>query len=411
MIYTQKNTARKLIEVIVVIVLIGMSDQLFQLHLTTWELDPLFFFVLLFSLRYGLTLGLLSFFLALIYHMMAIGFNGGDIYLLFYDMSEASWIIFSLLLAIVCGLSSTSFQERYESLHYRHDELKDENEQLTESIKLLEHSQKTMQEKMLEFEHSLTRIYQVGKALDQSSPELIRNEAISIISNLFKAKELAIYHLDSSKRTLRLHIRKGDSNHLPQTVFIEEDSAVYKRLFRNKTITLRTIEDENNSPVLVGPIIYGNEIKEVLVIYQVDFAKLTTYEIQIMSLVLDWMSSRIEKATELELKEEKIKMFQGTNIYFKEAFEQKVQIQKKRSEKFDQSFSVIHVQFAEFDQITPIEAEIILRSYLREIDLMGYDPSENIFSFLLPGTAPENAQTVKERIKKALTEKGGLHAG
>ncbi|WP_281659167.1 hypothetical protein [Halobacillus sp. Cin3] len=411
MFYQQSSFIRKFIELILVFSVLGFLDQSLEWDMLEWTLNPVFFAVLLFSLRYGLNFALLSFFAALIYHVYDIYQRDGDLFLLFYDPANYLSLLFLLLAGVITGLYSTSFRERYESQQYVLKETKDENEELKTSLTALERSQRVMQAKVLDSEYTLSRIYEVGKTLDQPSPELVRNEAVTIIGDLFEAEDLAVYHVDSSKKSLRLRVRKGNTERLPQTIFIDDAASIFSRGLKNKTICLKTVDDEADAPVLIGPIVYNQDVREVLVIDQLDFAKLTKYEVQILSLVLDWMANRIERAGEYLRKEEEQKMYPGTSIYDKEAFDELVQLQEKRAEKYGVPYSVVSIDVSPYREMSAVEAEIILRAYLRELDIMGYDQTEQHFHFLLPGTSSENASIVEERIYKALDTKGGIHIG
>ncbi|KGX89290.1 hypothetical protein N781_09315 [Pontibacillus halophilus JSM 076056 = DSM 19796] len=409
MIYTQTRTRQKIIELLVVFSVFGIVDQYWNLQLIDRALNPLFFITMLVALRYGLYIGLLSFILSVGYHVIDVMLGGGDLFLAFYDGREQVWLFFNLIIAFACGLFSTSWQERYESLRYRNDELLDDNKELKDAVNLLEDSQRVMEEKMLESKHSLSRVLHIAKALDQPTPELIRNEAITLISDLFETNELALYHVNASKETLRLRIRKGTSTKLPQTLFVEEGSSIYKRLFQTKSITIRTVQDEHDSPTVVGPLIYDNEIQEVLVIDHVQFERLTSYEVQVLSLILEWTSSRIRRATEWGQKEEETYKFKGTSVYNVEGFKRQVELQQKRGQQFDLPFSLLKINLSGYSEIPLTEMELNLKSCLREIDVIGYDPNGPTLHFLLPGTAPDQKAIVESRIREALQRRGGLH--
>lgn len=409
MFYTQSSTMRKIVELFLLIIVMAAIDPLFNIKLSEWDIRPFFFFILLFSLRYGLYIGVLSFLLVSLYRIGSLYIAGDDVLLLFYNTSEQAWFFIHLLTAIVCGLYSTSFRERYESLHYRFQETDDENQELTETITMLEHSHKRMQEKVLDSEHSLNRIFQIGLRLDQPSPELVRNEAINVLSELFRAETLGLYHVDSSKKSLRLRLRKGEAEHLPQTIFTEGDSHIYQRMLTQKTIILRTVEDEAEAPVLVGPIVSQDEVTEAIVIHQIDFAKLTSHELQIMSLILEWTATRINRANSQMQQQERNSMYPGTRIYKHEAFSSLVTQQEKRKEEFDIPYSILEIPFYTSVDVSLVETEIILRTRLRELDIIAYNHSTSTFYFLLPGTNQENAVIVRERIKALLQEKDGMY--
>ncbi|ASF40458.1 hypothetical protein CEH05_15395 [Halobacillus halophilus] len=411
MIYTQTSTWRKFIELFVIMLIAALLDQYLEMNMTQWTLSPFIMIVLFFSLRYGLTLGLSAFLLTVSYLIVSVELNNGDLFLLFYESDTYLVMLFTLLIAVISGTYSTSFKERYESLTYSYGEIMDERNELKKTIELMKESQRVMQEKVLDSEYTLSRIYQVGIALDQPTPDLIRNEATTIISNLFKAEEVGIYHLDSSRKALRLHVRNGESKRLPQTLFIDEHSFFYKRIFQNKTVTIRTVDDDENTPLVAGPIVSNNEVEEVLIIDQLDFSRLTKYEIQIMSLVLDWMSNRMERAKEAKREEDKENMYPGTRVYYADVFEDLVDVQRMRKEHYHVPFSVVSVDLSSHKNLSVIETEIILRAYLRELDVIGFNQETHTFYFLLPGTEEAKAWMVEKRIKQALRTKGVMPVG
>ncbi|MET3682898.1 K+-sensing histidine kinase KdpD [Alkalibacillus flavidus] len=407
MIYRQTSTIRKILEVLIVFIGLGVLDQYFEMEMREWILNPFLLALLLFSLRYGLMIGLLGFLFTIVYYSVDTVWSGGDVFLLYYDNTLFTEIFFLLIIVVIGGLYGTSFKERYDTLSDKNAEIKEENEEIKDVLALMEDSQRSMQNQVLESEYTLKRIYEVGKALDQPTPDLVRNEAISVISDLFGAEEIAIYHMDSSRIAMRLKERKGPEEVFPQTVFINEDTLMYRRLLSNKTVTIRTIDDEDDAPLLAGPIMWGNEVQDILIINDLEFDRMTRYQIQILSLILDWLSNRIEKSHESVMKEEEMEMFPGTHIYYKDAFDEKVALQQQRKDDYDVDFSVIQLKFEGFHGMSKIEAEIILRTYLRELDIIGFDEKNQEFYFLLPGTHPEDVSIVEDRIRKALYEKGG----
>lgn len=351
-------------------------------------------------------IGLLGFLAALVYYSLEVMWGGGDVFLLYYDTSSFMEVLFLILITIIAGLYGTSFKERYDSLRDKNEELTEENEDIKDVMSLLEDSHKSMQNRVLGSEHTLKRIYEVGKALDKPTPELVRNEAISVISDLFKVEEVAIYRVDSSRRAMRLNVRKGPEDVFPQTIFINEDHSMYRRVLTSKTVTIRTIDDKEEAPLLAGPVTLGNEVRDILLINDLEFNRLTNYEIQILSLILDWLSDRIEKSSEMVMKEEETKMWPGTHIYYKYAFDEKVALQQYREGEYDVDYSVLRLKFEGFHGMSKVEAEMILRTHLRELDVIGFDEENEEFCFLLPGTKPEHAPIVEERIRQCLYEKG-----
>lgn len=406
MIYTQHRNSIKWIEMIVSILIIGLLDYMFSLSISKWTIDPLIFYILLFSLRYGLLGSFVSFLFTLGYHLLFLAVEGSDILLFLYDQQELMWIVFHFLVAVTAGMFSTSFQERYLSLRLRQEEVTEENTRLLETLEALRLAQDTMQKKLLDSNHTLTKIYQIGTDLDQSVADIVRDKLVSTFEQSFKAKHLAIYHVDASRRTLRLHVRFGDKEKLPQTLFIDPESNIYQRMFKQKAIAIRTA-DEFDVPLLIAPIQYDGKIQEVLVVQEIDFNRLTTYEMNVMQLILDWTGSRIEKAMLMEWNETRHELIEGTHIYQLHHFNEKIQYQEYRLQHYGQPYSTVQMPVADVP-LSLIEMELILRQSMREIDLIGFDEETRTLHFLLPGTPEEYAQRFKERIRDVFLRKGGI---
>ncbi|WP_214747005.1 MULTISPECIES: GAF domain-containing protein [unclassified Exiguobacterium] len=405
MIYTQHRQGIKWIEMIVSILIIGTLDYMFNLSILKWTIDPLIFYILLFSLRYGLLGAFASFLFTMIYHLSSLAWAGEDVLLFVYDRGELSWIILHFLVAISCGMFSTSFQERYLSLRLRQEEVTEENERLRDTLEKLRVAQEAMRNKVLESNHTLTNIYRIGTELDQSVADIVRDKLLQILQDSFDAKEIAIYHVDASRRTLRLHIRFGDKELLPQTMFIDPEQGIYQRMFQKQAIAIRTI-DETDVPLLIAPIRYDGRIQEVVVIQSIAFERLTNYEMHVMQLIVDWTGSRIEKAMLMEWIETRHELIEGTRIFKREHFEKKVKYQEYRREHYGQPYSLVQLDIRN-TPFSLIELELILRQSMREIDLIGFDENTEHLQFLLPGTPQEHANRFLERIKAVYVQKGG----
>lgn len=143
---------------------------------------------ILFALRYGTIFGLISFGVLLLYKVVYTGFVGGDIFLLFYDTNSLLTLFYYFAITVIVGLFSTSFRERYEISQFRNEELKDENTYLKETVDLLNTSQTTLRQKLLQSEYSLNQLYELAVSLDLPHPELIRSETIRLLKKIFPRK-------------------------------------------------------------------------------------------------------------------------------------------------------------------------------------------------------------------------------
>nr|WP_251129287.1 MULTISPECIES: GAF domain-containing protein [unclassified Exiguobacterium] len=330
---------------------------------------------------------------------------GGDIFLLFYDTNSLLTLFYYFAITVIVGLFSTSFRERYEISQFRNEELKDENTYLKETVDLLNTSQTTLRQKLLQSEYSLNQLYELAVSLDLPHPELIRSETIRLLKKTFLASDVAIYHVDRSQKSMRLLIRQTDKKEFPQTIFLDEASSMFKRFFQVQETTLRQLDDEDTDPMLLAPIIVDGTTREVVVIKRLPLRKLTTDDLHVLNILFSWIGTRIQNAENLIRKEQHEKMHKGTSFYKKTAFTELVAIQERKKIHHGQPYIVLEYPLG-YEPVSLESIEAIVHSYLREIDVVGYDPDENKLLLLLSGTSEEHRQRIYDRIEGILIQKG-----
>ena len=403
--YAQDRPWIKWAEILVVFALLIGIDLAFNLGTIQNDLNLFYVAAVLFALRYGTIFGLISFAVLLVYKVIYTGLVGGDIFLLFYDTNSLLTLFYYFALTIIVGLFSTSFRERYEISQFRNEELKDENNYLKETVDLLNTSQTTLRQKLLQSEYSLNQLYDLAVSLDLPHPELIRSETIRLLKKYFLASDVAIYHVDRSQKSMRLIIRQAEKKEFPQTIFLDEASNMFKRFFQVQETMIRQLDDDDTDPMLLAPIVIDGETREVVVIKRLPLRKLTTDDLHVLNILFSWIGTRISNAQNLIRKEQHEKLYPGTSFYKKEAFIEIMALQEQKKLHHDQPFIVLEYALG-YEPVSLESIEAIVQSYLREIDIVGYDQEENKLLLLLPGTSEENRQRIYDRIEGILIQKG-----
>lgn len=406
MYYKQSNFFQKMIESTILFIVLFFLSTLTDFLTPTYEYFLLLFITLIISSRYGISIALFAFLEAIIYIFIRGIYQGNDVLLYFY--SSDYWIswIFLLIISLYCGLMSTSQKERYEDVHIINTELKDENKELKHVIKQLDETRITLRSRVLESNNHLSKMYHMFKALNHTHPEIVLDEGMNVLKMYFGAKKIGIYHVDNNKQSLRIKLRSetGEST-LPQSIFVKNTSLVIKNALAHNRPFFRTNEDFQDAPLLVGPVLFQEDVQYIIILDEIEFSKVTSEQFELFTWYLRWMGDRLQNASSIWLASQEDRTLPNTSIYYQDEFEHLLKIEKKRYETLSYPYSYFEFN-APQDSLQVINS--ILKDLLRDIDILGYNKDQQKIMVLLPGTKEQFLSPVKERIQKALFSEGVL---
>ncbi|MBK5491816.1 nucleoside-diphosphate sugar epimerase [Bacillus sp. TH13] len=404
MYYKQYSLFPKMIEPTILFIALFLLSMLTDFLTPMYEYFIILFITLIISSRYGISIALFVFLEALVYIFINGIYKGHDILLYFYSSDYwMSWI-FLLIISLYCGLMSTSQKERYEDIHMINNELKAENKELKYVMKQLDETRITLRSRVLESNNHLSKMYHMFKALNHTHPEIVLDEGMNVLKMYFGAEKIGIYHVDNNKQSLRIKLRsETGKNTLPQSIFVKDASLVIKNAITHNRPFFRTDEDSQDAPLLVGPVLFQDNAQYIIILDEIEFSKVTSEQFELFTWYLRWMSDRLQNASNLWLSSQEDRTFPKTSIYYENEFEHLLKIEKKRYKTLSQPYSYFEVN-APQDSLEIINS--ILQENLRDIDLLGYNVSEQKIMILLPGTEEKFLQQVQTRIQNALSSKG-----
>ncbi|PFB64598.1 nucleoside-diphosphate sugar epimerase [Bacillus anthracis] len=402
--YRQSNLLQKMIEPTILFIALFFLSILTDFLTPTYEYFLLLFITLIISSRYGISIALFTFLEAMIYIFVSGIYKEDDILLYFYSLDY--WInwIFLLVISLCCGLMSTAQKERYEDVHMINNELKAENKELKYVVKQLDETRITLRSRVLESNNHLSKMYHMFKALNHTHPEIVLDEGINVLKMYFGAKKIGIYHVDNNKQSLRIKLRaETGKNTLPQSIFVKNASLVIKNPLAHNRPFFRTEEDSQDAPLLVGPVLFQDDVQYVIILDEIEFSKVTSEQFELFTWYLRWMGDRLQNASNLWLSSQEDRTFPKTSIYYEDEFEHLLKIEKKRYETLSYPYSYFEFTVPQ-DSLEMINS--ILKDHLRDIDIFGYSTTKQKVMILLPGTEEKFLLPVQIRIQNALSSKG-----
>ncbi|MDQ0300122.1 hypothetical protein J2S78_002569 [Salibacterium salarium] len=253
--------------------------------------------ILLFSLAYGWKMGALSICASILYMIVNAVVSGHDMLLLFLDMNEAKWFILYIFVWGFCGFYSTAMQEKKEDLKDEHEELYRTNKELEESINTLAESRRDLRQKILEFEHSPKVMYERLNQIEISGPDVVIENVINVVSQHFKTSEVGFYIIDNATKSLKLHMSSLDKEGLSESILLTEKSCFYQRVINERNVLMKQKHDEENDPMVAGPLIEDEDVFGILVIKRMHFDFLQPFELEMLQCILDWASHCLDMYT------------------------------------------------------------------------------------------------------------------
>lgn len=376
--------------------------ELYVFPLSTVSGNPLTLIVLLFGIRYGILLGLTSALLTSLICLLPYWKSGEDLYSYFIYGEFSTKAIMFVLVGYISGLFSTNSREKFADKEADYDELEERLEQAVHTLNTVNETNEVLEKRILTSEMTLGNVYNMLRALDQDHVEMLVNEVAKTIETFYGAKTLGVYHADNSLRSLRIKVRRGKEDLLPQTIFMDSAPQFFERLWSEGNITIRRVNDEENAPLLAAPIKVNGEWKQVIIIQEMDLSLLGVDGLSLLHILVEIISDQLTKAWEKEKQTEKEMYYLGTTILKPYYFDERYEIEKSRLEEFKVSYSTLRMSAISLKEDELIGLDKELRSSLREVDIIGYFPKSNEIVILLPATSETHVEMIEKRIQKVL---------
>ncbi|RSK28325.1 hypothetical protein EJF36_16450 [Bacillus sp. HMF5848] len=364
--------------------------------------------VTLFGIRYGLLYGIISIIGTGCIYVLDLLINGYDLILVLYQQDLVLPFIFLTVLGVVTGLYRTSLNERYEDLLYQNYEVDDERKEIAETLHSFRHANAQLKKRVLESENNLATIYSMTQMLKKGQSEKVLDEAAEIIRSQYGAEAFGIYHVDQSEKVLRMKINMAIGKEtMPNSIFFENAPRMFHRVLEDKRIFFKNFEEseEDKAPLIAAPIIIDHKVKYVLVIKKVDFYRMTQEGLEVLKWILQFITDPLTNTMKREKEEKNSVLVEGTSFYTMEYFQEILDIEVERYKLTQQPYTTFRFKMK---KLTP-EAMAFINKYLaeelREIDVIGFDSVRSRLYFLLPGTDPSHAESIKKRIIKSISAK------
>ena len=358
-------------------------------------IDIRLLFVVIMGTIYGIDMGtgaavLASF--SLIISYIAAGTNWLT---LFYEPSN--WIPFLayFIVGAICGYVRLKNQDNVKFV-------KRENALIQEKFLFMKDLyQDTLKDKrkykkqIVGSRDSFGKIFEVTRQLDVMRPQEIFANAVQVMEDVLDNQTIAIYSIGRNKNFGRLEIcSKNLSRQLPNSIRIEDYTEALIVLEQGEVWSNRELKE--NYPMYMAGIRNEQGLVLLIMIWKGSYDQQGLYYLNLIRILCGLVESSMLRAMEYQQMARQESYIGDTNIMKEPYFLETLRLRHDMMEKHLADYILIRLDKG---GMSMEEADDILRSKVRENDVLGASGDGTLYLILAQATA-ESVTIVKERLER-----------
>lgn len=353
-------------------------------------LNPYFLIAALISAYYGRNYGYLSLGLSFIFILIPIKteLNLTVYWKILWDLSSFQ-IPVLLIVIYLLGMIHNSFASQIKNQRLYMKKVSLDKNKLQKELSSVSAVNRELEERVLRQQDSVTALYTQVKAMHSQNLSKTLGVLISTIQKFSWAEKASIWEYEKDSKQLVMVANVGwDSDDVLNTIE-SVDSTINGWVFRNDRIfsvrmlleyeNLSVMDNERN--ILTFPINLSKSIWGVLNIEAMPFSKYNLYTEKLLAILIDLASTAIERAVEYESLIEYNEVNPDTNLPSVSQLFSFVENEIKKSAENQNVFSVIILEFTEFDDLIEVHGDTrVYRLLLQLLDKL-HSLSGNMVDF------------------------------
>lgn len=284
-------------------------------------------------------------------------------------------------------------------------ELKEKDEQLEDirqDYELIYDMNKTnievkrvFEERLLNYGDSIGKIYNIVSELEVLDPEKIEVASLGVVRKIMSVKDVCIYKIGGEDyyhfidatteeaRVMKRSIRLGDYEEMKQVLEAGDIFVNHK------------IGDE--LPRMVAPIFFDDNMIYIIMLFNMDFENLNTYQKNLFLVLAKLITSSLKKGYQYEEARRKHNYYDNTDIMIPSVFNEKVSEKLDNVSKEQADYSLIQI---DMENITMYEMSEKLRLLLRDGDKIGKRKEKDACLYVLVHANYQEVSFVVNRLTK-----------
>ncbi len=373
---------------------------------------PYWIVILLTATRYGFAGGFFSGIVAGLFFLVFKTISIPDI-----DLDDfktfGMWgkpILF-FLVGVVLGEIRQLQIKKYDDVCEERDAFRDAFDKVKTKYAVLNEAKQELDSKILSQESTLSTLYEAAQGLRTLSLDSIYPAVLEILREFMGVEDCSIYLLEGTEFRLDTALRQGKS-FVPEVVPLGE-SLMSVAADQKKAVSIRDIANTENMPrgiIISAPILADNHshVVGVLNVEKMPFLKFTSDSVRVAGLVADWCGSSVENATVFTETKDKLVIDEIIDTYTYEYFRRRLREEFVRARRYELDMSLILLEFPEFSNASDEGRDevlmafgVILKTHIREIDILFMSDESGAFYLVLPTTAVTGARVVVNNLLRS----------
>lgn len=390
------NHAKKILENVALFALVLFITYKFGSNDIFANLDFMFLYVLIAAISFGVGNSVAAVILA----------TGGNIYLKMLDtgqglsavMSQYSIIfqfLFYFIAAIMISYTILRYKISMKEQNEKMEDLQEEYELIYDVNKTNVEIKRVFEDRLLNYGDSIGKIYNIVSELDVLDPEKIAVASLGVVRKIMNVKDVCIYKAGRGEYFHFIAATTQEARSMNRAIQLTEYPEMQRVLEMRDIYVNHKVGSK--LPRMAAPIYSENRLIYIIMLWNMEFEQLNTYQKNLFLVLAKIITSSLEKGYQYEEVGRQQKYYENTDILFPEIFRNQV-LEKLKDVPHEQAeYSVIQI---DLEGRSMVEISNQLKLLVRDEDKLGKFEDEDAYVYILAHASYSDVAFVVDKLNK-----------
>ncbi len=385
------QTVLKWAEVFLLALLVIWLDLRSENNAILSSVDYRLLFVAAMGIIHGRAAGTVSAVLVCLWYCASFVLKGNSPGDLLYNTDH--WLPISVY--ILCGSFFGYLQDRQrmknELLRQEQEEISREKDFVENIYQQTYEDRNQMKKQIYHYRDSYGRIYQITRELDSLQPVQVFLSTLHVMESTLQNNSIAIYECKPESSYIRLVVRSREMRKLPKSINLNDYMPMYEMLREGKLFANHNLL--SGYPVYAIPVMEGNNITAILMLWNVSFDQQSMYMENLLSVVAGLVQSALSRAIQYHRQLGDL-YIEGTHILTAEAFRSALGVYQNIRQRRMGEYVLVRLQTDR--EMEPEVLDRYVGKLVRSTDLVG-QLDNGSYCVLFPQASVERMPAISAR--------------